>query len=165
MSPEGHRLMTAGQAPCRRSPCPCPAPRGTSIPPDPSPPIPREAPSPRARRRDLPIHTHTHAERSSSIPGLESHCLLPSCPGISPPPHWLTNPANTHSPRPDAHCLPPPPAPRNPVILLASTVCPHGPGTFSPAVPAGTAALVVGRTGGRAPCLGAALLCPISTAG
>lgn len=38
--PQGHRLMTAGQAPCRRSPCPRAAPQGTSIPPDPSPPIP-----------------------------------------------------------------------------------------------------------------------------
>lgn len=93
---------------------------------DPSPPFPQEAPTPALGDR-----TFSHARTwtlPSSVPRLGAHCLLPSCPATSSPSHWLTHPANVQSPSPDACCLPSSAAPRNPVILLVSSVCPRGPG-------------------------------------
>lgn len=151
--PQGHRLMTARQAPCRRSPCPRPAPQGTSIPPDPSPPSHETLPAPRLGDTTFP---YTHTPCPAAFPDWDAAPIQPEDQHSSIPP---TQPkSRCPLPSSTAHCR----EPRHPPRLH---IVPAQPRHFSAAVPAGRTALVEGRAGGRAPCRGAALLCPISAAG
>jgi len=142
--------MTAGQAPGRRSPCPRPAPQGTSIPCSHRLPSHQKLPAPEHRATTFP-YTHTHTPCPAVIPDWDPT----ACSHPAQRPALLltaTHPANACSPSPKAHCLPPPPAPRNLVILLAPR-CPHAAPALVPCRPGrpGSAGGGTGRREGSLP--------------